>query len=129
MLNYVWVCLGGAIGSGIRFWISGMIAEGLGQTFPFGTLTVNVTGSFVIGILAAMTAPEGRWILTPAARAFLMIGLCGGYTTFSSFSVQTLALAQEGEWARVVMNTLLSVVLCLVAVWLGYAAIALVNKS
>jgi CrcB protein len=106
-----------------------MIAEGLGQTFPFGTLTVNVTGSFVIGILAAMTAPEGRWILTPAARAFLMIGLCGGYTTFSSFSVQTLALAQEGEWARVVMNTLLSVVLCLVAVWLGYAAIALVNKS
>ena len=98
MLSYLWVSLGGAIGSAARFWISGLVAERFGQTFPFGTLIVNVTGSFVIGILAAMTIPEGRWLMSPSARQFLMIGICGGYTTFSSFSLQTLDLAQDGEW-------------------------------
>ena len=129
MLNYVLVSLGGAIGSAARFWISGAIAQRYGTTFPLGTLAVNVTGSFVVGLLAAMTLPEGRWLLTPSARVFLMIGVCGGYTTFSSFSLQTLALAQEGEWFRAGANSVASFILCLVAVWLGYTCANLVNKA
>jgi fluoride exporter len=129
MLNYFWVCLGGAIGSGMRFWVSGLVAQRIGQTFPFGTLAVNVSGSFIIGILAAMTIPEGRWMLTPVAREFLMIGICGGYTTFSSFSLQTLALAQDGEWLRAGLNSILSFALCLIAVWIGHFSISLINKA
>jgi CrcB protein len=129
MLSYFWVCLGGAIGSGARFWISGLVAERIGQTFPFGTLAVNVSGCLLVGVLAGMSIPEGRWMLTSGAREFLMIGLCGGYTTFSSFSLQTLALAQEGEWLRAAANSIVSLVLCLVAVWLGYLLISFTNKA
>jgi CrcB protein len=89
---------------------------------------VNVTGSFVVGILAAMAMPEGRWILAPPARAFLMIGVCGGYTTFSSFSLQTLSLAHDGQWLSALLNTIGSCVFCLIAVWLGYFSITLLNK-
>ena len=129
MLSYLWVCVGGAIGSGLRFWVSGLVAERIGQTFPLGTLVVNVTGSFLVGVLAGMSIPEGRWMLTPNARTFLMIGVCGGYTTFSSFSLQTLTLAQEGEWLRAGVNSFLSFALCLVAVWLGYFLVSLVNRT
>ena len=121
-IAYLWVALGGAIGSVSRYWLSGLIAERFGQTFPWGTLTINVTGSFIIGIFAAMAIPEGR--LDPQSRAFttqfLMIGVCGGYTTFSSFSLQTLNLLRDREWLYAGGNVLLSVVLCMVAVWLGY---------
>ncbi len=129
MVSYLWVCLGGAIGSGLRFWVSGIVAERIGQTFPLGTLVVNVTGSFLVGVLAGMSIPEGRWMLTPNARTFLMIGVCGGYTTFSSFSLQTLTLAQEGEWVRAGLNSFLSFALCLVAVWLGHFLSSLVNRT
>lgn len=88
MLSYLWVSIGGAIGTAARFWISGVVAERYGQTFPYGTLTVNVTGSFIIGLFAALTDPEGRYIVSPSFREFFMIGVCGGYTTFSSFSLQ-----------------------------------------
>jgi hypothetical protein len=88
MLSYIWVCLGGAIGSGMRFWVSGLIAQRIGQPFPFGTLVVNVTGSFVIGIFAAMGVPEGRWMLSRTAREFLMIGICnGGLVTLEKIKV------------------------------------------
>ena len=121
-IAYLWVALGGALGSVSRYWLSGLIAERFGQTFPWGTLTINVTGSFVIGIFAAMAIPEGR--LDPQSRAFttqfLMIGVCGGYTTFSSFSLQTLNLLRDREWLYAGGNILLSVVLCMLAVWLGY---------
>jgi fluoride exporter len=128
MLSYLWVSLGGAIGSAARFWVSGMVAQRYGQTFPLGTLTVNVTGSFIIGLFAALTDPDGRWLVTPSFREFFMIGVCGGYTTFSSFSLQTLALAQEGEWLRAMTNSLASFVLCFIAVWLGYSVVSLINK-
>ena len=83
---------------------------------------MNVTGSFVIGLLAALASPEGRLDprLRPFATQFLMIGVCGGYTTFSSFSLQTLSLAQEREWLYAGGNVLLSVAVCLCAVWLGF---------
>ncbi len=120
MLAYLWVAIGGALGSVARFWMSGIIASKFGETFPWGTIIVNVVGSFVIGFLAALNIPEGRWQLAPGARVFLMIGVCGGYTTFSSFSLQTLRLMQEREWLYAGGNILLSMTACLVAVWLGY---------
>lgn len=129
MLNYVWVSLGGAIGTAARFWFSGMVAQRYGQTFPYGTLAVNITGSFVIGLFAALTNPDGRWLVSPSFRQFFMIGICGGYTTFSSFSLQTLSLAQEGEWLRAASNSIGSFALCLFAVWLGHFSITLITKS
>jgi CrcB protein len=122
MVAYLWVAIGGALGSVARFWISGLVAERFGQTFPWGTVFVNVTGSFIIGLIAALAAPEGR--LDSPARAlatnFLMLGMIGGYTTFSSFSLQTLNLLRDREWLYAGGNVLLSVALCLVAVWLGW---------
>ena len=129
MLSYFWVSVGGAIGSAARFWISGVIAERYGQTFPYGTLAVNVTGSLLIGVFAALTDPEGRWLVSPSFRQFFMIGICGGYTTFSSFSLQTLALVHDGEWFRAGANAVASFAFCLFAVWLGHFSVALINKS
>lgn len=119
MLNYVSIMLGGALGTGARFWVSGFVAEKAGEFFPLGTLVVNVTGSFVLGFFAALTDPDGRLFLPPGFRQFFMIGLCGGYTTFSSFSLQTFDLIREGDWFNAGLNTLLSFVCCLIAVWLG----------
>jgi CrcB protein len=120
VFGYLWVAVGGALGSVARFWFSGLVARQFGETFPWGTLLVNISGSLVIGFLAALTEPEGRWFMSPAMRQFFMIGVCGGYTTFSSFSLQTLNLLREREWLYAGGNILLSVVLCMVAVWLGY---------
>jgi fluoride exporter len=120
-MSYLWIALGGALGSVARFWCSGFAATHFGETFPWGTLIVNVTGSFVIGVFATLTGPDGRWLAPSAAREFVMIGICGGYTTFSSFSLQTLSLAQSGEGFRAGANIIASVALCLLAVWLGHA--------
>lgn len=93
----------------------------MGEHFPWGTILVNVTGSLVIGFVAWWTGPEGRWLAPPGFREFFLAGVCGGYTTFSSFSLQTLNLALAGDWAKAAANVVLSVVLCLAAVWLGHA--------
>ena len=111
--------LGGALGTGARFWMSGLVAERGGEFFPLGTLVVNVSGSFVVGFFAAFTGLEGPVLVSPRFRQFFMIGLCGGYTTFSSFSLQTLDLARDGDWVKALLNTLLSFACCLAAVWLG----------
>ena len=123
MIAYLWVAIGGAVGSVGRFWLSGLVASRFGETFPWGTLVINVTGSFVIGIIGALASPEGRMDSQSRAFAtqFLMIGVCGGYTTFSSFSWQTLRLLQDREWLYAGGNIILSVTLCMIAVWLGYA--------
>lgn len=126
--SYLWVALGSALGGMARFAASGLIAERIGEVFPWGTLAVNVTGSFVIGFFATLTGPDGRLLVGVGARQFVMVGLCGGYTTFSSFSLQTLNLARDGDWLRVAGNVTLSVVLCLVAVWLGHIAAAAINR-
>src|SRR5215472_9626601 len=122
MLAYLWIAIGGAIGSMARYGIGGLVSNKFGETFPWGTLVVNVSGSFVIGILGAVTAPEGK--MSPQSRVFatqlLITGVCGRYTTFSSFSLQTLRLLQDREWLYAGGNVLLSVVLCMIAVWLGY---------
>lgn len=119
MLDYILVMLGGSLGTGARFWASGFVAERAGEFFPLGTLVVNVTGSFVIGFFAAFSDPEGPLLVSPRFRQFFMIGVCGGYTTFSSFSLQTLGLIREGDWFRASLNTVLSFACCLTAVWLG----------
>ncbi len=121
MLSYLWIMLGGALGTGARYWASGVIAERFGEVFPLGTLFVNISGSFVIGFFAALTDPAGPFLVSPRMRQFVMIGLCGGYTTFSSFSLQTFELARDGDWLRAGLNSVLSVACCLVSVWLGRA--------
>ena len=126
-LIYLWVIAGSAIGGGLRYFFSGLIASQIGETFPWGTLFVNVSGSFVIGFFATLTSIDGRMIVAPTMRQFVMTGICGGYTTFSSFSIQTLSLVQDGQYARAGLNVVGSVVLCLGAVWLGHVAGAAAN--
>ena len=122
MLNALVIFLGSGLGGLARWWLSGFVADRIGQTFPWGRLLVNVSGSFAIGLFGGLTGPDGRFLVPVAWRQFFMLGVCGGYTTFSSFSLQTLHLAEEGEWFRAGANVVLSVVLCLIAVWLGHVA-------
>ena len=122
MLVYMCVGLGGGLGAMTRFWLNGVISRWSGETFPLGTLTINVTGSMIIGLFAALTDPDGRWMVDPMIRTFFMVGMCGGYTTFSSFSLQTLNLARDGEWLYAGANVLLSLSLCLLSVWVGHVA-------
>ncbi len=128
MMAYLWIAIGSALGGVSRYWCSGVAARMIGETFPWGTLIVNVVGSFIIGFFATLTGPDGRVFVSSNARQFVMLGFCGGYTTFSSFSIQTLNLVQEGEWLRAGGNIVGSVVLCLVAVWAGFAAAAALNS-
>lgn len=121
MTSYLWIAIGGALGSVGRYWLNGVVSTRF-ETFPMGTLVVNIIGSFLIGIFAALTMPEGR--MTSESRAiatqFVMIGICGGFTTFSSFSLQTLSLLRDREWLYAGGNILFSVAVCLIATWLGY---------
>jgi CrcB protein len=127
-MTYLLVALGSALGGTLRYWLSGLIGNWFGQSFPWGTLIVNVSGSFVIGFFATLTAADGRLFVPSEWRQFFMAGICGGYTTFSSFSYQTLTLAQDGEWLFASMNVMLSVALCLLGVWLGAMGAMLLNK-
>ena len=115
MRSLLLVVLGSALGGGARFLLAGWMGARLGGPFPWGTVLVNVSGSALIGMLAARED-----LLSPEARQFLMAGVLGGFTTFSSFSLQTLRLAQEGDWVRAAVNVLASVALCLAAVAAGY---------
>jgi CrcB protein len=124
----LWVALGGALGSVARYWCSGLVANAVGETFPWGTLIVNVSGSLLIGFTATVSGPDGRFLIPPEARQFMMVGILGGFTTFSSFSLQTLTLARDGEWLLAGANVVGSVVLCLIAVWVGHMLAVLVNR-
>lgn len=128
MWLYSLIALGGALGSVTRFWLNGLISAQTGPSFPWGTLVINVTGSFLIGFFFTLTEPGGRVFASSNTRQFFMTGICGGYTTFSSFSLQTLTLAREGEWLRAGAYTVSSVVACLVAVWLGHLAASALNQ-
>jgi CrcB protein len=127
MILYLLIALGGAIGSVSRFMLDGVVSNWLGATFPWGTFVINVSGSFAIGFFATLTGPEGRIFVGPTGRRFFMTGICGGYTTFSSFSLQTLTLANDEQWMLAGANVVFSVVCCLVAVWLGHLAALWIN--
>ena len=131
MLSYFWVGIGGALGSILRFWLAGLItATPAGEAFPLGTMVINITGSFVIGTFGAMTGTDSKFPLHWRALAvqLVMVGICGGYTTFSTFSLQTLNLARSGHWLYAGLNVGLSVVLCMAGVWLGYALGETLNR-
>ena len=98
------------------------------QTFPWATLIVNVTGSFIIGFFATLTGPDGRVFVGTEGRQFVMTGICGGYTTFSSFSLQTLNLVRDGEMVLAGSNIGLSFLLCLLSVWAGHIAASALNQ-
>ena len=127
-MTYLWVALGGALGSVARYACSSAAARWLGAGFPYGTLFVNVAGSFAIGLLAALVASDGRPLLSADARAFVLVGVLGGFTTFSSFSLETLELARSGALGAAGANVALSVALCLFGAWLGFAAAGLLNR-
>lgn len=119
MGGYFWIAVGGALGSMARQGCSDLARWLWPIEFPWGTLVINVLGSTVIGAFAALTDADGRFPLPVTARQFVMVGICGGYTTFSSFSLQTLTLMRDGKAAEAALNIVLSVALCLVGVALG----------
>jgi fluoride exporter len=125
---FLLVTTGGALGTAARYVLSGAIANAFGETFPWGTLIVNITGCFVIGFFFTLTAPDGRLFVSGQTRQFVMTGFCGGYTTFSSFSLQTLNLMRDGEWLNAGMNIAGSVTLCMLGVWLGSLAASMLNQ-
>ena len=129
MVTYLWVAVGSALGGMARHWCTIVAAKWLGTEFPWGTLLINILGSFVIGLFFTLTGVDGRFEVPTDAKAFVMVGICGGYTTFSSFSLQTLALAQEGQWVRAGGYIVASVVLCLLGVWLGHVFASVVNAA
>ena len=127
MITYFWIAVGSALGGMARYGCQSAVTNWFGQIFPWGTLLVNVAGSFVIGFFATLTGPDGRVLVANDTRLFVMVGVCGGFTTFSSFSLQTLSLAQDGEILRAGLNIGASVMLCLVSVWLGHVAAMAIN--
>ncbi|MGD8483885.1 MAG: fluoride efflux transporter CrcB [Thioalkalispiraceae bacterium] len=117
MLNIIAIAGGGAIGALLRYWMSGWVYSLAGRDFPYGTLAVNVMGSFMMGLLFILL--DERFNLGPQWRALLLIGLLGAFTTFSTFSIETLNLLLSGEAGKAVLNILLSVSICIFATWLG----------
>lgn len=120
------VMIGGAFGTLARYVVS-VLALPISRELPWGTILINVTGSFVIGFFGTMTLPHGRYPVSENVRLFVMIGLCGGYTTFSSFSLQTLDLLRGGAFVRAAVNIVASVALCVAAVGAGHLVAAHFN--
>lgn len=119
-MAYLWIILGGALGTAARFWMAAAVASVTGPTFPWGTLLINILGSFIIGLFGTLTNASGLLSAIPQVKALVMVGVCGGFTTFSSLSLQTLDLVRAREFLRAGSYVLLSVSLCLVSVWLGF---------
>jgi fluoride exporter len=124
---YFWIAVGSAVGGIARYWCSGIAARLLGETFPWGTLLINIVGSFIIGFFGTLTGPDGRIFVGSTARQFVMVGICGGFTTFSSFSLQSLNLVNDGQWVMAGSYVGASVALCLIGVWAGYALAVALN--
>ena len=118
MNTYILIFLGCGVGGLLRYWVSTSMYSLLGRGFPYGTLIVNVSGSFVMGCLFVLLL-ERASSLGCELRALLLVGFLGGYTTFSSFSIETVSLIESGEWIHAGLNALLSVVLCVAFAWLG----------
>ena len=124
----LWVAAGGALGSVARLLVVDALGRSIGGPFPWGTVLVNVTGSLLIGFLAFAMAPAGRLALSADVRVFLIGGICGGYTTFSAFSLQTFTLLREGMVGAALGNVGLSVAACILATGLGALTAKLVLR-
>lgn len=116
-MNLSLVFVGGGIGAVARYWMQGMVYRFMNGVFPYGTIAVNILGCFLIGLL--MTGMEERFMVNPSLRIFITIGILGGFTTFSSFSFETIALFQDGEVFFGMLNILASVAICLSATYVG----------
>lgn len=127
-LLYAGVAAGSVLGSSLRYVAAVVLHQGLGSGFPWGTLFVNLTGSFLIGFYAALTGPDGRMFAGARQRHFVMTGICGGYTTFSSFSLDTLRLFLSGNHSAAALNIAASMFGSLLAVWAGYALATFFNR-
>lgn len=126
--SYISVALGSVVGGVARYLASVLFVSQLGDGFPWSTLFVNVTGSFIIGFYSVLTGPDGRLLASPWQRQFVMVGFCGGYTTFSAFSLETLRLVQSGNVPTASLNLGISVVGWLTAVWIGHALATRLNR-
>jgi len=122
------IILGGALGTFARYAIS-LLALPIGRGLPWGTIIINMTGSLAIGFIGTLTLSDGRYPISENARLFLMVGFCGGYTTFSAFSLQTLDLLRSGAAGRALLNVVLSVALCVAAGAFGHALAAQLNDG
>ncbi len=118
MVNYLMVSLGAALGGGLRYWVSNMAHKILPASFPYGTLTVNIIGSFILGL--TMFLLDQREMITPGVRLFLAVGFCGGFTTFSSFSYETFNFFTDSQIFLGLLNILVNVSVCFVGVYLAY---------
>ncbi|MCC5968493.1 MAG: fluoride efflux transporter CrcB [Pararhodobacter sp.] len=125
---YVAVALGSALGAVARYLGSLWLLQLTGPGFPWGTLAVNVVGSFLIGLYATLSGPDGRRLASPAERHFVMTGFCGGFTTFSIFSLETVLLLEQQDFFLAGLNLGLSVILWLCAVWFGSRIGAKLNR-
>jgi CrcB protein len=116
---YLWVMAGSALGGGLRYALTRLTLT-VSAGFPYGTVLINVLGSFVIGYFGTLTLQSGKYAASDNVRLFVMVGICGGFTTFSSFSLQTFDLMRAGAWGRAAANVVVSVVLCVAAVGAGH---------
>jgi CrcB protein len=121
MQKIILIGLGGLIGTLCRYWLAGLVARQYGETFPWGTLVVNVVGCFLAGALFYLM--EERFLVSPTQRSVVLIGLLGGFTTFSSFGLQTFTLLRDGEFALAALNVTLSNLLGLLMLWAGYSLV------
>lgn len=119
MERFLLICLGGAVGTGLRYLTSGVAARWLGADFPYGTFLVNIAGSFLIGIIQEVGTTS--LLISDTTRLFLAVGIMGGMTTYSSFSYETVRLAQSGAWAQAWLNVLVTTAICLGLCFLGIA--------
>jgi CrcB protein len=126
--SYISVALGSIVGAVARFLVSVLFVSQFGDGFPWGTLFVNVTGSFVIGFYAALTGPDGRLFVSARQRLFVMVGICGGYTTFSAFSLETLRLVQSGKAQTAFVYLLVSAITWIAGVWIGHVLASRLNR-
>lgn len=122
MLAIILVFIGGALGSIWRFWWSGWVAERFGETFPLGTLVVNVVASALLGLVSGLVLRLGATDTAAVLQQFISVGVCGGLSTFSSFSLQTWNLLMERRWIAAITNIIVSTAVCFASIALGWQA-------
>ncbi len=127
-IEYLYIAIGSALGGMMRYWCMINASNYFGNNFPYGTLIVNILGSFIIGCLAGLIF-AGKRSISDNMQKFMMVGICGGYTTFSSFSLDTLKLLQKAEYLKAASNITMSVILCLLASYIGYIIVNIMTYN